>query len=51
VRAILHAGQGRGLGLFVVKQTLEMIGGRLDIRSVAGTGTEVEIVVPREFAS
>ncbi|MCC6165406.1 MAG: HAMP domain-containing histidine kinase [Acidobacteria bacterium] len=44
-------GQGRGLGLFVVKQTLEMIGGRLDIRSVAGTGTEVEIVVPREFAS
>src|SRR5690606_15392541 len=42
------AGTGRGLGLVVVRQTLEMLGGRVDIHSVPGSGTRVRLVVPME---
>lgn len=41
-------GTGRGLGLVVVVQTLEMLGGRVDVHSVPGAGTRVSLVVPIE---
>jgi len=41
-------GTGHGLGLVVVRSTLELIGGRLDVRSVAGQGTCMTLVVPLE---
>lgn len=42
-----RVGQGRGLGLFVVRQTLELMGGRLTVTSEPGAGTHVELRVPR----
>ena len=41
-------GAGQGLGLVVVRATLELIGGRLDVRSVPGQGTCMTLVVPME---
>jgi two-component system sensor histidine kinase RegB len=41
-------GTGRGLGLVVVRQTVEMLGGHVDVASVPGAGTRVSLVVPVE---
>lgn len=41
-------GTGRGLGLVVVRQTIEMVGGRVEVQSTLGVGTRVRLVVPRE---
>ena len=35
-----------GMGLFSVRERVEMAGGRLDIDSVVGRGTRVTITVP-----
>jgi signal transduction histidine kinase len=43
-----RAGTGRGLGLVVVRQTVEMLGGHVDVASVSGAGTRVSLVVPVE---
>jgi two-component system sensor histidine kinase RegB len=40
-------GEGMGLGLFLARQTLEGLGGTLRLRSSAGRGTQVELVIPR----
>jgi len=37
---------GRGLGLVSMKERIEGVGGRLDIRSGSGGGTRVEVTVP-----
>ncbi len=37
---------GRGVGLDVVKTNIERIGGRIELRSVAGRGTTVELCLP-----
>lgn len=37
---------GRGVGMDVVKQRVESLGGRVHLRSVAGHGLRVEMVVP-----
>jgi two-component system sensor histidine kinase RegB len=41
-------GVGTGLGLFVVRSTMEQLGGRLTLRSVRGRGTTAEITLPRD---
>lgn len=41
-----RGGGGRGLGLFVVRQTLELLHGRLDLQSAPGGGTRVRLTVP-----
>jgi two-component system sensor histidine kinase RegB len=38
--------QGRGLGLFLVRQFVEQVGGRLTIESAEGKGTRVTMVLP-----
>lgn len=40
------AGRGTGLGLFVVKQVVESVGGSVQLDSVAGAGTTVTIRIP-----
>jgi signal transduction histidine kinase len=35
-----------GLGLYLVKQSVERIGGRIEVRSKVGVGTEFELIVP-----
>ena len=37
---------GTGLGLSIAKEILDKNGGRIDIKSVVGKGTEVVITVP-----
>jgi signal transduction histidine kinase len=37
---------GRGLGLFLVRQFVEQVGGRLLIESAEGSGTHVTMVLP-----
>ena len=41
---------GRGVGLDVVKTNIERIGGVVDLQSVAGQGTTVEIKIPLTLA-
>ena len=37
---------GKGLGLISMKERLEAVGGRMEIRSKPGAGTSVEVIVP-----
>jgi len=39
-------GVGRGLGLLGVRERLDALGGRVQIRSTPGAGTELSVVVP-----
>lgn len=42
---------GRGIGLDVVRETASRLGGEVDVRTEAGRGTTVEIVVPISMSS
>jgi two-component system chemotaxis sensor kinase CheA len=42
---------GRGVGLDVVREAAERLGGRVNVTTGAGTGTTVELVVPLSLAS
>ncbi|MFU8855940.1 MAG: ATP-binding protein [Deferrisomatales bacterium] len=44
-------GQGTGLGLYIVKQILDDVGGRVELHSAVGTGTTFRIHFPRADAS
>ncbi len=37
---------GSGLGMYIVKSTLEKLEGKIDVQSTLGTGTSFEIVIP-----
>jgi PAS domain S-box-containing protein len=37
---------GSGLGMYIVKQTVEKLGGRISLQSQAGKGTQVSIQIP-----
>jgi signal transduction histidine kinase len=39
--------EGTGLGLFIVKETVEKLGGKLHVTSDLGAGTTFEITLPR----
>lgn len=39
-------GKGTGFGLFSIRERLEMLGGKLDINSTPGRGTEVTLLAP-----
>jgi two-component system sensor histidine kinase RegB len=41
-------GSGMGLGVFLARSVVERLGGRLEIRSQLGAGTQVEIKLPAE---
>lgn len=41
-------GEGMGLGLFLARAVLDQLGGRLELRSVSGQGTRVEMRWPAE---
>ena len=42
-------GDGNGIGLFIVKRTVEKLGGRIEVRSEVGVGTTFEILLPNNF--
>jgi len=44
-------GRGMGLGLFLVRTTIEQIGGRFDLQSSAGKGSVATMTVPAPAAS
>src|SRR5690554_5792968 len=37
---------GSGLGLYMVKESMEQLGGEIDLRSVLHEGTEVKVILP-----
>jgi two-component system sensor histidine kinase RegB len=39
-------GQGRGLGLFLVRQLVQQVDGRLTVQSVPGHGTTIVLRLP-----
>ena len=46
----ITAVSGRGVGMDVVKSNIERVGGTVDVRSVAGTGTVFTIKIPLTLA-
>ncbi|MFZ6010711.1 MAG: sensor histidine kinase [Bacteroidota bacterium] len=44
-RAVEHS-QGTGIGLFLVKESIKMLGGRISVESVLGQGTTFHIYIP-----
>jgi two-component system chemotaxis sensor kinase CheA len=46
----INAISGRGVGMDVVKQTTESIGGSISIQSVAGEGTTIQLSLPSTMA-
>jgi two-component system sensor histidine kinase RegB len=43
-------GRGMGLGLFLARAVIEAVGGTLQIDSLAGSGTEVRVVLPTDVS-
>lgn len=43
-------GDGRGMGLYITRQLMERVGGRIDLRSDE-TGTAFDIVLPKQVAA
>ncbi len=41
-----HSGQGNGLGLALVKQIMDILGGRITVRSKPGAGSVFTVVIP-----
>ena len=47
--SVNRAHEGTGLGLYITKQLVELLAGRVDIRSTLGKGTTVSISIPQKF--
>ncbi len=47
--AMVRAGEGRHLGLLGIRERVEMLGGRAEIRSAPGQGTEIRATLPLEL--
>lgn len=41
--------EGSGLGLYIVKQTIEKLGGQILIESIEGKGTNIELQIPSKL--
>jgi two-component system sensor histidine kinase DegS len=48
VEQVLARRGDTGMGLIGMRERLGVLGGRVDIRSAPGRGTDVEIVIPLE---
>ena len=46
-----HLTEGTGLGLYIVKQSVEQLGGSIEVWSEENTGTRFTILMPRRVAS
>jgi signal transduction histidine kinase len=42
-------GQGTGLGLFIVKDTIERLKGKIEVQSKAGEGTIFSVQIPNQL--
>lgn len=40
---------GSGLGLYIVKQAVDKLGGKINLESKIGTGTKIEIIIPNHL--
>ncbi len=49
--ALARAAQGGSLGLLSMQERAALVGGRLDIRSTPGHGTEIRATLPLKYAS
>lgn len=49
-RALVEQSQGTGLGLSIVKKLVELMGGKIEISSVYGKGTEIVVDLPLMLA-
>lgn len=38
---------GSGLGLYIVKETIEKLGGRIEVESISGKGTKFSVLIPQ----
>ena len=43
-------GAGSGLGLYIVKETIDKLNGSIDIDSIEGKGTTVQLMIPEVVA-
>ncbi len=39
--------EGRGIGLYLVKNQIEMLGGQIQLESAIGQGTDIKVIIPR----
>lgn len=46
-----ESSEGSGLGLFIVKETVERLGGSIELSSVQGSGTTFRLVIPNYVKS
>jgi PAS domain S-box-containing protein len=44
-----ESSEGSGLGLYIVKETLDKLNGSISVRSVLGEGTEFTVTLPKEL--
>jgi CheY-like chemotaxis protein/nitrogen-specific signal transduction histidine kinase len=44
-----RAHEGTGLGLYITKQLVELLAGRVDIKSTPGKGTTVSVSIPQNY--
>jgi signal transduction histidine kinase len=41
-----HQDEGSGLGLYIVKEAVEKLGGQISVESALGSGTTFKIIIP-----
>ena len=41
--------EGAGLGLYIVSETVQKLGGKIDVQSEFGVGTTFEIQIPNKI--
>lgn len=41
-----NTGQGTGLGLYICKEVIEKLGGKIDVQSTLSVGTKVSVIIP-----
>ena len=44
-----HVSSGEGIGLMIVRQLCDLLGGQMDVVSEAGVGTRFQLIFPRHY--